>query len=150
MFCRINGRLCNVSMLKEISSYVIDIHGQHEHQSLLNSKNHLSILDLYAGDDIQKIINNYRDERTKYKAVQKKIKNILGEGNKEQRIDILNYQLAEINSADLHEGEEDELKEKREFFANMQKNNGLFKRCLSIYKRRFDRTICFNAYQKCC
>lgn len=119
--CRINGRLCNVSMLKEISSYIIDIHGQHEHQSLLNSKNHLGILDLYAGEKVQKLIDQYKDERSKYKNVQKKIKSIIGEGNKEQRIDILNYQLNEIDSADLQEGEEQELKEKRELFLNMQK-----------------------------
>lgn len=119
--CRINGRLCNVSMLKEISSYIIDIHGQHEHQSLLNTKNHLDILDLYAGDEVQKLLEQYKDDRSKYKSVQKKIKSIIGEGNKEQRIDILNYQLNEIDSADLQVDEEKELKEKREIFANMQK-----------------------------
>jgi len=119
--CRINGRLCNVSVLKEISSYLIDIHGQHEHQSLLNSATHLQILDMYSGTSVQELLKKYREERSKYKDVLKKIKNILGEGNKEQRIDILNYQLSEINSANLIEGEEDDLKAKRNLLINMQK-----------------------------
>ncbi len=119
--CRINGRLCNVSTLKEISSLIIDIHGQHEHQSLLNTQMHLGILDMYAGSAVQELLVKYREQRAKYKQVQKKLKNILGEGNKEQRIDILNYQINEINAANLYEGEEIELREKREILNNMQK-----------------------------
>ena len=119
--CRINGRLCNVSTLKEISTYIIDIHGQHEHQSLLNTDMHLGILDMYAGAKVHELQVKYKEETAKYKVVQKKIKDILGEGNKEQRIDILSYQIAEINSAELYEGEEEELKEKRDMLNNLQK-----------------------------
>ena len=119
--CRINRRLCNVATLKEISSHIIDIHGQHEHQSLLNTQMHLGILDMYTGKGVQELLAKYREERTKYNLVQKKLKNILGEGNKEQRIDILKYQLNEINAANLYEGEEAELREKRDLLNNMQK-----------------------------
>lgn len=119
--CRINGRLCNANTLKEISTNMIDIHGQHEHQSLLNSHMHLNILDMYIGEKATELINAYKEESTKLKITNKQIKEILGEDNKEQRIDILNYQINEIDAANLYEGEEQELKEKREMLLNLQK-----------------------------
>lgn len=119
--CRINGRLCNANTLKEISTHMIDIHGQHEHQSLLNSHMHLNILDMYIGEKATELISAYKEEITKLKNTNKRIKEILGEDNKEQRIDILNYQINEIDAANLYEGEEQELKEKREMLLNLQK-----------------------------
>lgn len=119
--CRINGRLCNANTLKEISTNMIDIHGQHEHQSLLNSHMHLNILDMYIGEKATELITAYKEESSKLKKTNKQIKDILGEDNKEQRIDILNYQINEIDAANLYEGEEQELKEKREMLLNLQK-----------------------------
>lgn len=119
--CRINGRLCNANILKEISTHMIDIHGQHEHQSLLNSHMHLNILDMYIGEKATELITAYKEESLKLKKTNKQIKDILGEDNKEQKIDILNYQINEIDTANLYEGEEQELKEKREMLLNLQK-----------------------------
>lgn len=107
--CRVNGALVTLTVLKNISDALVDVHGQHEHQSLLNEKNHITMLDGFEeaiGRALAEVGNAY-DE---YTAVIKRQKALFGdEGDRERRIDILKFQINEIRQAGIAEGEEDEL-----------------------------------------
>ncbi len=103
-----NNSLANVQTLSDISGSIIDIHGQYEHQSLLSTENQLDLLDLYGGHtkEREKLGNAYESLSSlkhEIKALEQKDK------ERAQRFDILNYQIKEIESADLRPGEEEEL-----------------------------------------
>ena len=117
----INGESVTASRLQEVSSLLIDIHGQHEHQSLLNEDNHLSVLDAYSGkmygDIREKYEAAYRSYRKKAEEVRK-----MG-GNDEERkreIDYLGYEISEIENAGIRPGEEEELKKEHTLLAHGQ------------------------------
>ncbi|MGI5849118.1 MAG: DNA repair protein RecN [Christensenellales bacterium] len=107
--CRINGALVTLAVLKQVGDLLVDIHGQHEHQSLFNEKNHIALLD---GFDIR-ITNAKADVKTAYKeytAVSSRLLSLFGaEGDRERKIDILQFQINEIRQANIIEGEEDDL-----------------------------------------
>lgn len=109
---RVNGRTVTLNMLNNITRLLIDIHGQHEHQSLLNTENHIKIIDSFGNDDFNKLkdeISYYNDELVLCK---KKLKEIsLDELAKDREIDLLNYQIEEIDSARLSKKEELEINE---------------------------------------
>lgn len=109
--CRVNGRSVTVSMLKEISSLLVDIHGQHEHQSLLNPAKHIVLLDRFCGEKLQTHKNNLASLISKYREISREIKNLQGgsPSQREAQIGILNFQKNELESASLKPGEEEEL-----------------------------------------
>jgi len=120
--CRINGRVVTIAILKEIVSLLIDVHGQHQHQSLLNPAKHIILLDRFCGEKI----NEYKDmlfsSYKKYKEVKKNIFDITDNSKDiESKIDILKYQINEIKDADLKEGEEEKLFEQRNILNNGEK-----------------------------
>ena len=120
--CKINGKLATVSELKEISSKLIDIHGQHDNQLLLDPTTHIELLDCFAGNSLQKIKQEYFDELEKYRLVISNLKRNFGdEQERARRIDLLNYQIDEIEAAKLSINEEDELNEKRKLIMNVEK-----------------------------
>jgi len=96
--CWINQRLINLSTLQEIGKFLVDLHGQHNHQSLLDSSKHIDLMDNLGGDKIIKyrkeLADNYRMWREKSKKLFQLIKD--GEGNL-KRIDFLKFQLEEID-----------------------------------------------------
>lgn len=107
--CRINGVLITLSLLKTVSDLLVDIHGQHEHQSLFDEKNHIAILDGFdsrldrAKAEVEAAYNEYTQALSK-------LKSLFGsEGDRERRIDILRFQIGEIKQANISQGEEDEL-----------------------------------------
>lgn len=107
--CRVNGTLVTLSVLKALSDRLVDIHGQHEHQSLLSEKNHMAMLDGFDPNIRQaaSVVEKAYDE---YSAVLKRQKLLFGsDGDRERRIDILGFQVSEIKQAAVTEGEEDEL-----------------------------------------
>ncbi|HHU63185.1 MAG TPA: DNA repair protein RecN [Clostridiales bacterium] len=120
--CRINGRAVTLSALKEISGYLIDIHGQHHHHTLLDESNNLSLIDLFGGLKINSI-------KIKLEALYKKWKDILlnlnrikkDESNRERNIDLINYQLKEIYDAHLTIGEDKQLLAKKNLLSNLEK-----------------------------
>lgn len=119
--CRANGALITAGALKEIGDALVDIHGQHEHQSLLDVKKHIVLLDRYAGKDA--LACRARVERAYRKASE--AKKLLGaaqfnEQERARRCDLLAYQIKEIESANLTDGEEEELEEQRELLQNAQ------------------------------
>jgi DNA repair protein RecN (Recombination protein N) len=122
--CRVNGRAVTVGMLKEISALLVDIHGQHEHQSLLNINKQLYMLDQFCPpmlnihkQDLERLLLAYRDNG-------KAIKALAGVGDQGQsQLDIWKYQLSEIQNAKLGENEEEGLAARRARLSGLEKLN---------------------------
>lgn len=126
--CKINGRGTTMNIIKEISSILIDIHGQHQHQSLLNSSKHIVLLDQFCGDKLQILKNELYKEYREYKSIQDKIKQLTGdEKERQQKIDILQYQINEIETAKLKPNEEEDLLQQRKILAGAEKLNSNIK-----------------------
>ena len=120
--CKINGRMVTVNELKEFMAEFIEIHGQNDTQGLLNSKKHLNYLDGFSGEKLVKLKNRYQELYSEYIRIQKELKANFGDDKERQRkIDLLQYQIKEIEEADLKENEEEELEEQRNIIANSAK-----------------------------
>lgn len=120
--CRINGSIATVGMLKEISEDLIDIYGQHEHQSLLNPAKHIRLLDRFCGAAFTEALEKYRESFQNLREVEKQMKTLMGdEAQREQRMDILQFQKEEIESCALKAGEEDDLLEQKKRLGSMEK-----------------------------
>lgn len=120
--CRVNGSLVTISLLKEVGTYLIDIHGQNEHQELMDSENHIHLLDYFGQDKIQPLLERYREDYTVYRETLRRY-NAWQDKEQEnaQKIDILRFQTDEIADADLMGDEEEELEEEERRLANYQK-----------------------------
>jgi DNA repair protein RecN (Recombination protein N) len=113
----INGSMVNVQTLSDISRDIIDVHGQYEHQSLLSSDNQLDLLDAYGGlfPAREKVSGIYES----HLAVKRQISDLTQkEKDRARRIDILQFQLSEIDAAGLNPGEEEQLEEEVKILAN--------------------------------
>ena len=118
---RINGRTVTLSMLHNITRHLIDIHGQHEHQSLLNSENHIKIIDSFGDDNFKKLkeeVSKYYSELILYKNRLKEIS--LDEIARDREIDLLNYQIEEVDNARLSKKEEAEVNREYEKLDNIK------------------------------
>lgn len=120
--CRINGSLVTLSMLKKIGRFLLDIHGQHEHQSLLRTEEHLEWLDAFGDQALKDLRRQYQVQYEEYKALEKELKRLTtDEKEAARRIDLLSYQLQEISAANLTEGEDQELEQERNRLVNAEK-----------------------------
>lgn len=119
--CRINGRVSTLSTLKGLTELLVDIHGQHEHQSLVKPANHEAMLDGVGGDKIAEAREKTACIYRNYRTLREELDALGDESERARRLDILTYQLEEIERADIREGEEDELLEKRKRIRNMEK-----------------------------
>ena len=120
--CKINGRLVTVSELRELGLRLIDIHGQHDNQSLLDEKTHIKLLDGFAGDELLSLKEEYSVYYDKYKDVLNRIrKNYGDEGERARKLDLLNYQIDEIERANIKMNEEEELQNRRKILMNSEK-----------------------------
>lgn len=120
--CKINGRMVTVAELKEFMSNFIEIHGQNKNQELLNNKTHLSCLDGFIGDELKNIKEEYQTKYERYNEIKKELKQNYGDDKeKERKLDLLKYQIEEIETANLKKGEEQELEEKRNLMLNAEK-----------------------------
>jgi DNA repair protein RecN (Recombination protein N) len=119
---RINGQLVNLTMLREIGEWLVNIHGQHEHQSLLKVDQHLQWLDLYDGKNILTVKEKYRASYKKYRGLIKELKE-LQETSKQslQMMDLYHFQIEEIEAAQLKVGEDECLLEEKQKLANAEK-----------------------------
>ena len=116
---RVNGRSITVALLREIGDYLVDVHGQSEHLSLLHVRNHLGLLDRYASVDEQ--LNAYSETFAQLQEVQDELRTLRqAESEAAQRADLLTYQINEIESAKLQPGEDEELKLERDRLANAE------------------------------
>lgn len=118
--CRINGAPVTVSMLREIGGELIDIHGQHDNQSLLSPEKHCGFVDSFAGN--ADLIADYREKYGRLCEIRSKLKKLTtDESSKSQRIDYLTYQIDELEKAEITIGERDELKARKSLINNSQK-----------------------------
>ena len=120
--CKINGRLVSVTELKNFMQTIIDIHGQHENQSLLDTNMHIKYLDGMASKEISEFKEEYSTLYQKYNELKKEILINFGDDKEKQReLDLLKYQKNEIEEAKLKEGEEEELEQTRTKMLNSEK-----------------------------
>ena len=115
--CRINGRPATVSILRRVSSFLINIHGQHDNQQLLSSQKHLEFIDSFGG--LEPAIASYREAYRAWKKAQQELLELnTDETEKARRIDLLQYQIAEIQGAELEPGEDEDLENQRRLLQN--------------------------------
>ncbi|MFC4712021.1 DNA repair protein RecN [Planococcus dechangensis] len=120
--CRINGKLVTISILREVGAALIDIHGQHETQELMDEKQHLHLLDQFAGKSLMKAKDGYTHTFDKYTKLKREFASYNeNEQQIAQRIDLLTFQLREIEEAQLVPGEEEILLEERKRLQNFTK-----------------------------
>ena len=119
---KVNGKLISATELKNLMSKIIDIHGQHDNQNLLDNSKHIKYLDDFIGNKLIKIKAEYRDYFARYNEIKTELKNNYGDDTeKERKLDLLRYQLNEIKSVNLKSGEERELEEKHNIMLNSEK-----------------------------
>ncbi len=121
--CRINRKIVPLSLLKSVVALLVDTHTQNENQTLLKVANHLKIIDRYASG-VQDLLSKYRETLYSFRKICDKINDFSDKQQREREIDVLNYQIAEIEKTSVREGEEEELKAKRSLFYNSQKISG--------------------------
>lgn len=120
--CKINGRLVTVAELKDFMSNYIEIHGQNANQQLLDNRTHIKYLDNFSGEKIIKLKEEYKEKYTRYNEIKRELRNNYGdEKEKQRKLDLLKYQLNEIQESKLKIGEEELLEEKRKIIMNSEK-----------------------------
>lgn len=128
---RINGRTVNVSLLRELGSYLVDIHGQSEHLSLLNVRQHLSLLDHYAGAGLP--LSEYRKTYQQWQALRRELNELRqSERDAARQTELLTFQAQEIEAAHLRPGEEIELRQERDRLANAESLAKLAQQSLAL------------------
>jgi DNA repair protein RecN (Recombination protein N) len=116
---RVNGRSVSASLLRELGGFLVDIHGQSEHLSLLTVRRHLGLLDRYVGSEA--LLEGYRQTYRKLAALRREMSALRqSEQEKARRIDLLTFQAEEIEAARLSPGEEEELRQERDRLANAE------------------------------
>lgn len=120
--CKINGRLVTVSELKEFMKDIIDIHGQNDNQSILDNSTHISLIDGFADSEISNVKNEYTELYKEYQLTKKALNDNYGDDREKQRkLDLLKYEVEEIENANLKIGEEEEIEEKRKIISSSEK-----------------------------
>lgn len=118
--CFINGNLTTVTILKNIGEFLVDIHGQHEHQSLLNSSNHINILDKFGKIDV--LCKDVKYIYNEIKSLQKEREAFLiNEIEKKRKIELFTYQISEIENGNLRIDEEEDLNQEKIILSNAEK-----------------------------
>jgi len=116
---RINGRIVTATLQRKVGAYLVDIHGQSEHLSLLQVRNHLDLLDNFA--NVDEILEDYQAIYRQLQKVRKNLKDLRrNEQDKARRLDMLTYQIQEIEAAKLETGDEEELRQERTRLANAE------------------------------
>lgn len=130
--CRVNGKLVPLSVLRDIGSTLIDIHGQHESQELMDEKQHIHLLDHFAHQEIAELKERYTQKYQSYRDFKREIAAInIDEQRTAQRIDLYQFQINELEEANLKLGEEEELLEERKRLSNFHK---IFERANIAYE----------------
>lgn len=118
---KVNGKSVVLSYLKRIREKLLDIHGQHQNQNLLNRLYHILYLDDFIGEEIYSYLKQYEDLRKDQNIIIEKIKELNGNADREKLLDYLKFQIEDIEKANLKINEEDELKEEFNMLSNAEK-----------------------------
>ncbi|WP_062513740.1 DNA repair protein RecN [Halobacillus sp. KGW1] len=120
--CRVNGKLVTLGIMKEFGQALIDIHSQHETQSLMDPDRHIELLDVFAGEGIRPTLEEYQQVFDKYRTLRKRYKDLSqNEQEMAQRLDLLEFQLRELQEAEMEPKEDEELAEERKKLLNYEK-----------------------------
>lgn len=130
---KINGETCTVSQVRKAAGLLLDIHGQHEHQSLLHNEKQLDILDEYGKEEIAPLKKSTAEAYEAYEKLRRQLKEgAMDEEERKRRMDFLAYEINEIERASLREGEDEELEQQyrklvnsKKIAENMQEVHGL-------------------------
>ena len=118
--CRVNGTLVSVTMLRKLGIQLMNIHGQHDSASLFDEENHLIFLDDFSSN--QALRQAYQEKYQAVAALRRKIQRMtMDEGEKLRRMETLQYQIAEIEKAELEPGEDEALEERRKLLQNAER-----------------------------
>lgn len=129
--CKVNGVSVNVAALRDIGSTLVNIHGQHDNQALLNVENHCGFIDAFG--DYDKLISDYRECYSELRAVRKRLKAMsCDEDEKLRRIDLLKYQINEVEAAAVVPGQLQQLIEKRDLINNSARLRMSLEICLQL------------------
>ncbi|MED4400872.1 DNA repair protein RecN [Metabacillus fastidiosus] len=120
--CRVNGKLVTIAILREVGQTLVDIHGQHDNQELMNEENHLALLDQYGGNKISSAKAVYMELYEKYDQLKRKI-NKFSQNEQEMahRLDLIQFQLDEIEAAKLEPNEDEKLQIEKNEISNYEK-----------------------------
>ncbi|MGQ7509362.1 DNA repair protein RecN [Streptococcus suis] len=116
---RVNGQMVNLSVLKQIGQYLVDIHGQHDQEELMKSQYHIRLLDSFGEDEFWSLKDRYQTTFDAYRSLRKRVlEKQKNEQEHKARIEMLEYQIAEIEAADLKSGEDIQLNQERDKLLN--------------------------------
>ena len=118
---KVNGKSVVLSYLKRIREKLLDIHGQHQNQNLLNKSFHILYLDDFIGEEINKHLNVYDDLRKEQSSIIEKINELNGNADREKLLDYIKFQIDDIEKANLKINEEEDLKEEFDLLSNAEK-----------------------------
>ena len=120
--CRVNGVLLPLAQYQSLTRLLIDLHGQHEHQQLLDDKRHLRFLDLYGDERHQALVNETAEAFAAYREAKRAYEKMRKAGEeKAERVELLSAQKKELTDAALEAGEEETLERERDLFRNVEK-----------------------------
>ncbi|MFJ7971468.1 DNA repair protein RecN [Psychrobacillus sp. NPDC096389] len=136
--CRVNGKLVTIGILREIGASLIDIHGQHESQELMDDRAHIHLLDQFAGEDLKLVKDSYKELFAQYKKWKKEFATLTeNEQQIAHKIDLYTFQVDEIEEAGLVIGEEEQLQEEKKKLQNFHK---MFDKMSSAYQSILDES----------
>ena len=138
---KVNGKSIIVSKLKKIREKLLDIHGQHQNQSILDRNNHISFLDNYIGSDIYTSLKEYTTLRDSLIEIRNKISKISSNNQNSKILDYTKFQIEDIEKAKLSENEEESLKEEYNILSNAEKINSSLVLCLNILNNDSEGSI---------
>lgn len=118
---KINGKSITIKTLRRITEKLVDIHGQHENQNLLDKSKHVNYLDSFGDDKLENYLNRYRVTRAELVELDNDINELVGAEDKEKLLDYLKFQIKDIEEGNLKIGEEEELRDRYNLLSNAEK-----------------------------
>lgn len=145
---KVNGRSLIISQLKKIREKILDIHGQHQNQTLLDRGSHIIYLDNFIGDKIKEPLKKFSDLKERLSEIKGKILKINGNEDREKLIDYTKFQIDDITKGNLRVGEEEELKEEFNYLSNAEKINNSLKVSCELLNYREDGNSVLESLSK--
>jgi len=145
---KVNGKSLIVSQLKRIREKILDIHGQHQNQSLLQRSNHIIYLDNFIGEEIEEPLKKFFNLKEELHEIKNKIAEIKGSQDRDKLIDYTKFQIEDIEKANLQNGEEEGLKEEYNILSNAEKINNSLKISYEYLEGREDGNSILESLSK--
>lgn len=145
---KVNGRSLIIAQLKKIREKILDIHGQHQNQTLLDRQSHIIYLDNFIGDKIKEPLKKFSELKERLSEIRSKILKINGNEDREKLIDYTKFQIDDITKGNLRVGEEEELKEEFNYLSNAEKINNSLKISCELLNYREDGNSVLESLSK--